>query len=220
MRTLIVEEDAGLAAFVALSLQEDGHVTDICTSSGGALSSAELGLYRLIVTDASLPDEAEGTMLVRELRRRCVTAPILMLVSPAMLHMSLPRIELPVDDFLVKPFVADELKVRTQLLLRRRPAHGSLGVGELEIDPLRHRMLVQGHPVDLSAREYELLMLLMRHADEILSRAQLLAQVWDIGRAIESNLVENVISRLRFKLGRAAWMIETVHGQGYRLRSK
>jgi DNA-binding response OmpR family regulator len=87
------------------------------------------------------------------------------------------------------------------------------------MDRLRHRVLLRGKKVDLTTREYEFLMHLMHHVDQPLSRVELLAKIWDIGWDPSSNLVENMVSRLRAKLGRHAWMIETLPGLGYRLRS-
>ena len=122
------------------------------------------------------------------------------------------------DDYVVKPFEIDELLARIQALLRRTLGFGRMQLGALEIDRLHRRVTLGGRPLDLTTREYMLLLALAHQGEQVVSRSELLSQVWSTQFDRGSNLVEVHVSRLRDKLGEHAWMIDTVRGKGYRLR--
>jgi two-component system OmpR family response regulator len=122
------------------------------------------------------------------------------------------------DDYLAKPFEVDELVARVKALLRRASGMLRLNFGELVLDREQRRALVAGNAVDLTAREFNLLLHLAHHAGQVVSRSELLTEVWSTQFDPESNVVEVHMSRLREKLGEAANVIETVRGRGYRLR--
>jgi DNA-binding response OmpR family regulator len=218
VRALIVEERADLATILLRVLSEDGYTADLCANGARALALGSSGLYGLIIIDGTLSD-IDGASVCRELRRKGVPVPILMLISRAGLGRRGLWLDSGINDFLVEPFDENELMVRARALVLRIADQGHLRIADLEMDRLRHRVLLRGKKVDLTTREYEFLMHLMHHVDQPLSRVELLAKIWDIGWDPSSNLVENMVSRLRAKLGRHAWMIETLPGLGYRLRS-
>jgi DNA-binding response OmpR family regulator len=119
---------------------------------------------------------------------------------------------------MVKPFEIDELLARIQAVLRRTHGFGRLVVGDLEIDRLKRVVVLAGRPLELTSREYALLLYLAGQEGRVVPRSELLAQVWATNFDPGSNLIDVQISRLRDKLGAHAWMIDTVRGKGYRLR--
>ena len=123
------------------------------------------------------------------------------------------------DDYVVKPFESVELLARIRALLRRSTGRMQLRFGPLEVDGAEHRALLGGRRLDLTAREFALLLHLAHRGERVVTRTELLTQVWSISFDPESNVVEAQIRRLRRKLGRHAAMIETVRGRGYRLRT-
>ncbi|HEX8952195.1 MAG TPA: response regulator transcription factor, partial [Polyangia bacterium] len=123
------------------------------------------------------------------------------------------------DDYVVKPFEVEELLARVHALLRRSSGHAQLRLGPLELDRGGRRALLDGDPLDLTAREFALLLHLAHRSDRVVTRTELLSQAWSVRLDPESNVVEVHISRLRDKLGKYQWMIETVRGKGYRLRT-
>jgi DNA-binding response OmpR family regulator len=124
------------------------------------------------------------------------------------------------DDYLVKPFEIDELLARVNALFRRSIGQHRLKLGALEIDRVGHQVLLQEKAIALTSREFDLLLHLARHADRVVTRTELLSQVWATHFDPESNVVDVLISRLRDKLGAHAWMVDTVRGRGYRLRTE
>ena len=119
----------------------------------------------------------------------------------------------------MKPFEVEELVARVHALLRRAAGHGALRFGALALDRLRHEARLGGQPLELTPREFALLLHLAHHADHVVTRSELLTRVWSTPFDPGSNLVEVHISRLRDKLGEYAWMVDTVRGKGYRLRT-
>jgi DNA-binding response OmpR family regulator len=142
-----------------------------------------------------------------------------MLTSRAELSERVIALDAGVDDYVVKPFEIEELVARIRALLRRIAGIGRIRVGALELDPTKRTVTMGSTPLELTSREQALLAHLARRADQVVTRSELLAHVWSTQFDPGSNLVEVHVSRLREKLGRAAWMIETVRGSGYRLRS-
>ena len=207
-----------VARFLTKVLHEEGFVTDICTRGQDAIHQITKSLYDLVVLDWMLPD-LDGLSLCRRLRELGASLPILMLTSRAELSERVMALDAGVDDYVVKPFEIEELVARIRALLRRIAGLGRTRVGALELDPQRHRVTLGAAPLELTAREQALLAYLARRADQVVTRSELLSHVWSQQFDPGSNLVEVHVSRLRDKLGRAAWMIETVRGVGYRLRS-
>jgi len=218
VKLLVIEDDLKLARLLTRVLQEEGYVVDGCSKGEPGLRQASSGLYDLVVLDWMLPD-LDGLSLCRRLRELGASLPILMLTSRAELSERVMALDAGVDDYVVKPFEIEELVARIRALLRRIAGLGRTRVGALELDPQRRRVTLGSALLELTAREQSLLAYLARRADQVVTRSELLAHVWSQQFDPGSNLVEVHVSRLRDKLGRAAWMVETVRGVGYRLRS-
>lgn len=219
MKVLIVEDDARLARFLARALTEEGYSTDLCTSGADALEQAKSGLYDLMILDWMLP-ELDGLSVCREVRRSGLATPILMVTARGELGERVLGLDNGADDYLVKPFELDELLARLRALLRRASGQGRLVAGNLEVDRVGRKLLIGGRPVDLTPREFALLLHLFYRVDRVVTRSELLAQVCDIKFDSGTNVLEVHVSRLRSKLGEHDWMIETVRGYGYRLRTE
>jgi DNA-binding response OmpR family regulator len=219
VKLLVIEDDPKLARLLTRVLQEEGYVVDGCSNGEPGLRQATSGLYDLIVLDWMLPD-LDGLSLCRRLRELGTSLPILMLTSRSDLSERVMALDAGADDYMMKPFEIEELVARVRALLRRVAGVGKTSVGALSIDPRQRRATLGSSPIDLTTREYALLSYLARRADQIVTRSELLAHVWSTRFDPGSNLVEVHVSRLRDKLGRSAWMIETVRGAGYRLRAR
>jgi len=219
MKILIVEDDAKVARFVARVLAEEGFVTDLCVNGADAVRQASAVIYNVILLDWMLPD-LDGLAVCRELRRAGSTAPIIMLTARGELRERVLGLEAGADDYIVKPFEVEELLARIHALMRRAHGFGRLVLGDLELDRLQRRATLQGKPLELTTREYALLLFLAHQVDQVVTRSELLTHVWSTHFDPGSNLVDVHISRLRDKLGVHAWMIDTVRGKGYRLRTQ
>ena len=217
MKVLIVEDDEKVARFIARVLGEEGFVTDLCVSGADAVRQANAVAYDVVLLDWMLPD-LDGLAVCRELRRSGTVTPIIMLTARGEVRERVLGLEAGADDYVVKPFEIDELLARIQAVLRRTHGFGRMQLGALEIDRLQRRVILGGRTLDLTAREYMLLLFLAHQADRVVARSELLSQVWATQFDPGSNLVDVHISRLREKLGEHAWMIDTVRGKGYRLR--
>ena len=217
MRALIVEDDVELAQIVAQVLEREGFAADHSSRGSDALSRANATAYDIVLLDWTLP-EVDGLTICRELRSRGSPAPILMLTARGDVKERVLGLETGADDYLVKPFDVDELLARVRALVRRTHSLGVLKIGDVELDRLRHVALAAGRPLDLTTREYALLMYLAEHRDRIIGRTELLTRVWGTNFDPGSNIVEVHVSRLRDKLGARAWMVDTIRGKGYRLR--
>jgi DNA-binding response OmpR family regulator len=218
VKLLVIEDDAKLARLLTRVLQEEGYVVDTCAKGEAGLRQAITGLYDLVLLDWMLPD-IDGLSLCRRLRELGSPLPILMLTARSELSEKVMALDTGADDYVVKPFEIEELVARIRALLRRVTGLRKIRVGTLELDPDQRRVTLGSAPLELTAREQALLSYLARRADQVVTRSELLAHVWSTQFDPGSNLVEVHVSRLRDKLGRAAWMIETVRGLGYRLRS-
>jgi DNA-binding response OmpR family regulator len=163
-----------------------------------------------------LPD-IDGLSVCRRLRENGLTTPILMLTARGELRERVLGLETGADDYMVKPFEVEELVARVRALVRRASGFAKLGLGALELDRVGREVLLKGQRLDLTTREYALLLDFIHHAERVVSRTELLARVWGNNFDSGSNLVEVHVSRLRDKLGECAWMIETVRGAGYKL---
>lgn len=218
MKVLVVEDDPKLARFLQRVLAEEGFAADGCSDGADALTQALSGVYDLVLLDWMLPG-MDGLEVCRRLRRAGSAVPVLMLTARGQLRERVLGLDNGADDFVVKPFEVAELVARVHALIRRSKGLGELRVGPLVIDRVRRSATVSGVEVELTAREFGLLLHLAHHAGQVVGRTALLSSVWSTQFDPESNVVEVHISRLRDKLGESAWMIDTVRGRGYRLRT-
>ena len=216
---LVVEDDQKLARFLERVLSEEGYGVDRCSSGADAVAQLRLGVYDLVLLDWMIP-ELDGLEVCRQVRRAGSTVPILMLTARDQVGERVLGLDAGADDYLVKPFEIEELVARINALLRRSAGHTQLRVGPLAIDRAGRRALLDGKALDLTTREFALLLHLARKSEQVVSRSELLSQVWSIQFDPESNVVEVHISRLRDKLEGHSWMIETLRGRGYRLRTQ
>jgi two-component system, OmpR family, response regulator len=221
MRVLIVEDQPKLAALLARGLREEGHAADVTGRGEDALWMAPSAPYDAIVLDVMLPG-IDGFETCRELRRHEIWTPVLMLTARDAVDDRVSGLDAGADDYLTKPFSFDELLARLRALTRRAPAERpvTVAVGDLRLDPAAHRAWRGETELDLSAKEFALLELLMRRPGSVLTRGQLLEGAWDMAYERRSNIVDVYIRYLREKIDRpfGSDTIETVRGVGYRLR--
>jgi DNA-binding response OmpR family regulator len=219
MKALVLDDDARIARFVAQVLREEGYIVDLSKTGADALRLAELGGYELIVLDWMVPD-IDGLSVCRELRRRGVVTPILMLSARGQVSEKVLGLETGADDYLTKPFEVDELVARARALARRAVGYARVRCGALEIDRVEHQAYLGGRELTLTQREFALLLRLALHAEKVVKRTDLMANVLEASFDSGSNILEVHVSRLREKLGDHVDMLETVRGVGYRLRSQ
>jgi two-component system, OmpR family, response regulator len=221
VRVLIVEDQPKLAALLARGLREEGHAADIAERGEDAAWMALAARYDAIVLDIMLPG-IDGLETCRQLRRRGVWTPVLMLTARDAVGDRVIGLDAGADDYLTKPFSFEELLARLRAFNRRTPAERpvTVEVGELLLDPAAHRVWRGQTELDLSAKEFALLELLMRRPGNVLTRGQLLEGAWDMAYERRSNIVDVYIRHLREKIDRpfGSDTIETVRGVGYRLK--
>jgi DNA-binding response OmpR family regulator len=222
MKILVVEDDRKVAGFIEQGLKEEGHVVDVAPDGDEALMLAHVYDYDIILLDVVLPKK-NGFQVATELRREGRTTPILMLTSRDATEDIGRGLDAGADDYLAKPFRFDELLARIRALHRRGGAErlDTLAYGPVTLDRLRHQAAVQGRPLDLTPKEFQLLEYFLLHPEEVVRRTTLLEKVWDMHFDPESNVVDVHVGNLRRKLHTAAGrhMVETVRGVGFSLRN-
>ena len=222
MRILIVEDEGKTAEYLAKGLSEQGYVVDVARDGSEALHRALEGAYDLLVLDLMLPG-INGWEVLERLRRSKPT-PVLLLTARDAVADRVRGLELGADDYLVKPFAFSELVARMRSVLRRAPHRQPevLRCADLEVDVPRKRVSRAGRRIDLTAKEFALLELLVRRAGEVLSRTLIAEQVWDINFDSDSNVVEVAIRRLRGKVDEPfpRRLLHTVRGMGYVLEDR
>jgi two-component system OmpR family response regulator len=221
MRVLVVEDEPKLAALLARGLGEEGHPTDVAATGDDALWMACANPYDAIVLDVMLPGR-NGFEVCRELRARDVWTPVLFLTARDGVRDRVAGLDVGGDDYLVKPFSFPELLARLRALTRRGPSARPtvLQVGSLRLDPAAHRAWRGEIEIELSAKEFTLLEVFMRHPGKAMSRVELLERGWDMAYETRSNVVDVYVRYLREKVDRpfGCDSLETVRGVGYRLR--
>ena len=220
MRILVVEDDRKVAGFIEQGLKEEGHVVDVAGDGEEGTTLAHVYDYDVILLDVVLPRK-NGFQIATELRREGRSTPILMLTSRDAVEDVVRGLDAGADDYLAKPFKFDELLARIRALHRRGGAERLevLRHGALALDRLRHVATVGGRPLELTAKEFQLLEYFMLHAGEVVRRTALLEKVWDMHFDPGSNVVDVHVGNLRRKLARAAGepLLETIRGVGFRL---
>jgi two-component system copper resistance phosphate regulon response regulator CusR len=218
MRTLVVEDEPKTAAYLRDGLTENGAETDVACDGEEGLRMALSQEYDLIILDVMLPVR-DGWSVMEELRRAEKLIPIIFLTARDAIGEKVRGLDLGADDYLVKPFAFSELLARIRSIMRRGPERQlpNLRIADLEIDFLSDRALRAGVRLDLTPKEYALLSLLARRAGEILGRALIAKQVWEMDGGIDTNLVDVAVRRLRRKVDApfATPLIHSVYGVGY-----
>ncbi|MHB0925685.1 MAG: response regulator [Gallionellaceae bacterium] len=219
MRVLVVEDDALLGDAIQAGLKQSGYAVDWMKDGVSAEQALATESYAAVVLDLGLP-RLSGLEVLRRLRSRndqinSKRVPVLILTAMDTVDDRIKGLDAGADDYLVKPFDMGELAARLRALIRRASGKTEplLQVAGVMLDPAAHRVLYQGKPVELSAREFALLHALLLNAGKVLSRAQLEEQLYAWGDEIESNAVEVYIHHLRRKL--FPELIETIRGVGY-----
>lgn len=220
MKVLLVEDEHRLAGLVKEGLVAEGFVVDIVSDGITGLWAASENPYDVIVLDIMLPGQ-NGYDVLKHLRERKVWTPVLMLTAKDGEYDQTDAFDLGADDYLTKPFNFMILVARLRALVRRgAPERPTLiTVGSLVLDPARRSVTRRGTAVSLTAREYGLLLFLMRNAGDVVSKAQILDNVWDSAYEGGDNIVEVYIGYLRRKLDAPFQLdtLRTVRGLGYRL---
>lgn len=215
---MLVEDDADLAFTVALSLRREGWRVDPFATGGAALDHIHAHGCELVLLDLNLPD-MDGLSVCRDLRSNPQTRslPVIMLTARVDERDRLLGFDLGADDYVVKPFSVRELAARIRALLRRSsPSTERVNAGGLAIDREAFRVEVDGQPVRLTRKEFDLLSLLVESRPRVVSRETILQRVWQYDHDVETRTVDAHIKSLRKKIGDER--IETVIGVGYRFR--
>ena len=220
-RILVVDDEPDLLELVRINLRQAGYEVETAETGRDALEQLRRSPPDLVVLDLMLPD-VSGTEICRRMRGdpELAELPILMLTAKADEVDRVVGLELGADDYVTKPFSPRELTLRVRAVLRRRkptaPPSESLAHGTLRLDPGRHRCFVGPSEVELTAKEFDLLRTLMARPGRVLTRDQLLDEVWGTDIAVTTRTIDTHLKRLREKLGAASDLIETVRGVGYR----
>jgi two-component system OmpR family response regulator len=222
MRVLVIEDEPKMAALVARGLREEGHAADVASRGEDGLWMANSAPYDAIVLDVMLPG-LDGFATCRRLREQGTWTPVLMLTARDAVPDRVAGLDAGADDYLLKPFSFSELLARLRALVRRAPGERptQLEAGDLRLDPAARRVWRGETELELSAKEFALLELMLRRRGQALSRAQILEGAWDLGFESRSNLVDVYVRYLRDKIDRpfGRRSIETVRGVGYRFRT-
>ena len=218
MKILVVEDDRTVGPYVKRGLDEHGYHADLVDDGMEALRLASGGQYDLIVLDLRLPGMT-GLEVLRTLRDRGNTIPILVLTAQDSLEFKVTALRTGADDYVTKPFAFEELLARVEALGRRPQALQSaiLGVADLELDTATHEVRRGGEAVELTPKEYAVLEYLVRHSPRVMSRTLITEYAWDYHFDPGTNIVDVVINRLRKKIdaGSGKKLIHTVRGVGY-----
>lgn len=226
-RILVVEDDPDISHLLEIHLRDNAYQVDVVNNGVDGLERASNRVYQLIVLDLMLPG-MDGLQLCRNLRSQSITIPILMLTAKSSELDRVLGLELGADDYLTKPFSILELQARVRAILRRSEltaqqgadqADESIELNSLGIDVSGRNVTIAGQAVELTAKEFDLLLFFARNPGRVFSRGQLLDRVWGYSHNGYEHTVNSHINRLRKKIERVpgqAQYIETVWGVGYR----
>lgn len=220
-RILVVDDDSRALHFMRQGLSEEGFTVDTCEDGAQGLQRALTSRPDLMVLDVMMP-ELDGWEVLSRLRQQGVSIPILMLTARDAVEYRVKGLTLGADDYITKPFAFSELLARIRTVMRRvsPPAPDGLELDDLSVDVRRQKVVRGGKVIDLSANEFRLLVLLLQHKGEVLSRDFISEQIWDMRSPGDSNVVDVNIRRLRAKIDDPfdRKLVQTVRGRGYVMR--
>ncbi|MDP9806863.1 DNA-binding response OmpR family regulator [Trueperella bonasi] len=221
---LVIEDEPGISSFIAKGLKAAGYQTTIADNGSDGVYHLLTDGYDLAILDIGLPD-MDGFEVLEQARGQGVSIPVIILTARSSVEDTVSGLESGADDYMAKPFRFEELLARVRLRLRNAHQSASnsgdttvITVGDLTLDLRSRRVNVAGKEEELSAREFAMLEFFMTHPDQVLSRVQLLDNVWGYDFDPGSNVVDVYVRYLRQKIGTAR--LETVRGMGYRLVSR
>ena len=221
MKILVVEDEPKTGTYLKQGLVETGFIVDLATDGWDGLHLALTDAYDLAILDVMLPG-IDGWQVLQGIRKAGKDMPVLFLTARDQVEDRVKGLELGADDYLVKPFAFSELLARVRTLLRRggkAKESEFLRAADLELDLLRRRVTRGGTRIDLTAKEFALLELLLRRQGEVLPRSLIASQVWDMNFDSDTNVIDVAIRRLRAKIDDSyePKLIQTVRGMGYTL---
>lgn len=219
MKILVVEDERKMGEYLKQGLDEAGFVVDLVRDGLDGLHQCLTGEYDLVILDVMLPG-MDGWQILQSLRKTGKDLPVLFLTARDHVDDRVKGLEMGADDYLVKPFAFSELLARVRTLLRRGARSrgpDTLQAADLEVDLMRRRVTRGGTRIDLTAKEFALLELLLRRQGEVLPRSLIASQVWDMNFDSDTNVIEVAVRRLRGKVddGFEVKLIHTVRGMGY-----
>ena len=217
MRILVVEDEVKIAKSLEKGLKAEGYVVDIALDGDEAETLVAASSYDLVLLDWMIPGRHDGQGLIRLWRDEKQQMPILMLTARVSIGDRVQGLDAGADDYLPKPFSFDELLARVRALLRRPKAHSGniLEAGPLAMDIASKVVTVNGQPIHLTAKEFQLVEYLLRHEGKVISKDQLLDHVWSDEDRVQHNTVETFVANVRKKIG--GTIIQTVRGYGYKI---
>ena len=222
---LIVEDEPSIVTLIKYNLEKAGFLTDVVYNGEDAIKKIEKSTFDLIVLDLMLP-KMDGMEVCKTIRKNNNYIPILMLTAKDDEYDKIYGLEMGADDYLTKPFSPKELIARINAILRRTEQRSEnvaplvLEVGDIKVHPDRFEAFFKGDPLELTRKEFELLVYLIQHKGQILSREQLLSSVWEYDFVGDTRIVDVQVSHLRDKFetdSKNPTYIKTVRGFGYKL---
>jgi DNA-binding response OmpR family regulator len=222
MRILVVEDNHRLNSSLQMNLAHEGYSVDTAYDGQEGQDIAELTPYDLIILDILLPKK-DGLEVCRELRRRRIHTPILLLTARDSVDDRVRGLDCGADDYLVKPFAMRELLARLRALLRRKHPYtnGRLEMGDLVVDPITHTVEREGRSIDLTPKEFALLEYFMYHPNQVVTREMIEQHIWNYDFECSSNVIDVYVRRLRRKIDHPfeVKLLTTIRGIGYQLAS-
>ena len=218
MKILIIEDDKHILSFLTRGFEEDGYVVDSAMDGAEGEYMALMHTYDVIILDWMLPSK-DGLEIIKSLRKKNITTPTLMLSAKGDTSDKISGLRSGVDDYLPKPFSFEELVVRVEVLYRRNISKGgtSIAIGDISIDTNSKIVTHDNEVVTLTAKEYELLLFLLKHKNCMISNEMIEEQLWNHQEYINSNVIQVTIYNLRKKLGKE--LIKSSRGLGYKIEA-
>lgn len=220
-KILVVEDEVKVARFLRRGLETEGYVVDTAPDGPAGERKARAESFDLIILDVLLPRK-NGFEVLRDLRSDAITTPVLLLTARSTTEDIVGGLDLGADDYLTKPFSFEVLLARVRSLLRRSKTRTELRVGDLQLDTVSHKAVRGDRTIDLTAREYNLLEHLMRHAGKLVTRMELARDVWGYDFDPGTNIVDVYVNHVRKKIdaGFARKLLHTERGKGYILEDR